>query len=85
MTRGSVAVLRLTRAHGTLELLASTVARLRPAFERVVIAGDPEIAAAVRADAPTDAGWAAELVGAPLALLADDDWAGPLDDPRGWR
>lgn len=84
MTPGSVAVLRLTRPHGTLELLASMIGRLRPAFERIVVAGDAEVATALGADASADDGWAAHVEDASLMLLADDAWIGPLDDARSW-
>jgi lipopolysaccharide biosynthesis protein len=79
-----VAVLRVAAAHGTLELLDATASRLRAGFARLVVVGDPAIAAALGADASTEEGWTAAVGGADRLLLADDAWIGPLDDAAGW-
>lgn len=84
MSRRGVAVLRVSAAHGTLELLAATAAGLREGFERLVVVGDPEVAAALGADASADERWTADVGDTDRLLLADDAWIGPLDDPAGW-
>jgi lipopolysaccharide biosynthesis protein len=84
MSAGGVAVLRVSAAHGTLELLEGSASRLREGFDRLVVVGDPAIAAALGADASTHEGWRADVASAHRLLLADDAWIGPLDDPGAW-
>jgi hypothetical protein len=84
VTARSAAVLRITRRHGTLELLETTVSRLRVAFDRVVVVGDDAAARALGAEGSRVEELRGRLGGAELVLLADDAWVGPLDDPSGW-
>lgn len=84
MTGRSAAVLRITREHGTLELLEATALGLRAAFDRLVVVGDDAVARALDAEALRLDELGSRLDGVELVLLADDAWVGPLDDPNGW-